>query len=743
MSAPVRERPGPSAAVVDSPSRRPDIQGLRAIAVLLVVLFHAELPVPGGFAGVDVFFVISGFVITAMLMREWARFGRIAFGRFYLRRFLRLTPALALAVAVVALLSFALQSPFGPQQTTARTGIGAMLLSANYVIGHGAGDYFAASAVTNPLLHTWSLSVEEQFYLVFPALLVLGWVLARRRAHAAVALVAVITMGSFAVSMLWSYGSPLASPITDYFGGPESFAFYSSLTRAWEFGAGALLALVLSRLPALRRGPMTVIGVVGAALVVLAAATIRDDQPFPGLAALIPVVGTVLLILAGAQGGSAVSTGLSSAPLVWIGDRSYSWYLWHWPLIVFAALLYPNRPWVLVAAAAVSLLPAMLSYRYVEQPLRLLRPRTRGRALAVAVPVVGIPLALSAALLVGAGTGWGLAPDASSGVAASARPSPATGDDPSTGGQAGSDRPEQSDRPAAQDVQDVQDAQDVQDGEVAGGEGGSLRSQHVVVRADCVNSGFQPDRCRFGPPDARGTILLAGDSQAYALADGVIAAGERIGLDTVATSRTGCPFLARESSGVHNYPCRSWQRDIVDWALAERPEVVVITNRSGGYVRPGKDWRTVARDDGSRADSVDEAAELYRRGLEPVVRDLTAAAIPVVLVAAVPEMTGYTDRTSLFAQALGSQAFERSRAEAEDDRAPALDVERDLAATYPGVTVFDPIPALCGDEVCSTDRDGQPVYQDETHLSVPGALLLVDGFEEAIAAATGSRSAQG
>ena len=279
--------------------------------------------------------------------------------------------------------------------------------------------------------------------------------------------------------------------------------------------------------------------------------------------------------------------------------------------------------------------------------------------------------------------------------------------------------------------------EEVADGEVAGGEGGSLRSQHAVVRADCVNTGFQPDRCRFGPADPRGTILLAGDSQAYALADGIIAAGERLGLETIATSRTGCPFLARESSGVHNYPCRSWQQEIVTWALEERPDVVVITNRSGGYVRPGKEWRTVARDDGSRAESVEEAADLYRRGLEPVVRDLTSAGIPVVIVAAVPEMTGYTDRTSLFADALGSQAFERARDEAVDERAPALAVEQDLAAQYPGTSIYDPIPDLCSDVICSTDRDGQPVYQDETHLSVPGALLLTDGLEQAVSAALG------
>ena len=707
-----------------SGSRRLDIQGLRAVAVLLVVIYHAGLPIPGGFVGVDVFFVISGFVITAMLMREWDEHGRLRFGRFYLRRFLRLTPALALTVAVVALLSLALQNPFGAQQTTARTGIGAMLLSANYVIGHAAGDYFAAGAVTNPLLHTWSLSVEEQFYLVFPALLILGWALARRRATAPVLVVTVIAASSFALSLAWSFGSTLAEPMTSFFGGPESFAFYSSLTRAWEFAAGALLALVLSRLPVLSTRAATGTGIAGAAAIAASALLISEAQPFPGVVALLPVSGTVLVILAGSHHTVGVGRLLSTAPMIWIGDRSYSWYLWHWPLIVFAALLYPNRPWVLVVAAAASLLPSMASYRYVEQPLRRLRPRTRVRTVSVIAVTTGVPVALCVGLLAGANSGWGLtpaSPTAASVVAGQTGQDGATTDAASEGADAGT---------AEQQVT-------AGDGEVAGGEGGSLRSQHAVVRADCVNSGFQPDRCRFGPAAPRGTILLAGDSQAYALADGVIAAGERLGLETIATSRTGCPFLARESSGVHNYPCRSWQEEIVAWALDERPDVVVITNRSGGYVRPGKEWRTVARDDGSRAETVEEAAELYQRALEPVVSDLTAAGIPVVVVAAVPEMTGYTERTSLFADALGSQAFERSRDQAVEERAPALAVEQDLVQRYPGTSIYDPIPALCGDDVCSTDRDGQPVYQDETHLSVPGALLLTDGLEQALSAALG------
>jgi peptidoglycan/LPS O-acetylase OafA/YrhL len=717
----------PTPPVGRAAGRRRDIQGLRAIAVLLVVLFHAELPVPGGFVGVDVFFVISGFVITAMLMREWAQHGRIRFAHFYFRRFLRLTPALALVVAVVALASVFLQNPFGAQQATGRTGIGAMLLSANYVIGHAAGDYFADNATTNPLLHTWSLSVEEQFYLVFPAILALAWLLVRRgRRRAPVVIVTMIAAASFALAVAWSFGSTAAEGLTSYFGGPESFAFYSSLTRAWEFAAGALLALLLARIPVPTVSVARLLGLAGALLLLVSAFAIQDSQPFPGLVALLPVAGTVLLILAGSHHTTGVSSVLSTRPMVWLGDISYSWYLWHWPLIVFTALLFPHRPVLLVAAAAFSLVPAVASYRWLEQPLRGYRPRTRPAAGALVAATLAVPLAACLALLAGASTGWGLLPPASAAA-------------PLVAGQPAQD-PAATDADPKEPVPADGDAEG--DGEVAGGAGGSLRSQHAVVKAGCVNTDLEPDRCRFGPTNASGTVLLAGDSQAYALADGVIAAAERLGLDTVATSHTGCPFLARESSGVHNYPCGSWQGSIVEYALAERPAAVVITNRSGGYVRPGVGWRTIERDGGGRAESAQEAVDLYRRGLEPVVERLSAAGIPVVIVAAVPEMTGYTDRTSLLSSAFGSQAFEIGRDEAERFRLPALEVEQALAAQYPGVVVHDPMPALCPGDVCSTERDGSPVYQDETHLAVPGSLLLADGLEDAISRAAPGAAAQ-
>jgi peptidoglycan/LPS O-acetylase OafA/YrhL len=367
-------------------SRRLDIQGLRALAVLMVVAFHSGLPVPGGFVGVDVFFVISGFVITMMLRREWEATRRIRFGAFYLRRFKRLTPALALMVGTTAIISSLVLSPLGSQQTAAETGIGAMLLSANQVIGGATGGYFDAPAESNPLLNTWSLSVEEQFYLAFPAILALGWLSARRFRrvkHAPAVIVGLIAAVSFVLADL---GSSLSTS-------SWLLGFYSPLTRAWEFALGALLALVAARLVIRSRMVVLAVGLLGAAMLGASLWLVTEGTPFPGVWTLLPVLGTSLLILVGTHTPNVLSSALATRPLATIGDYSYSVYLWHWPFIVFAALLWPEVSYAPLAAATLSLGPALASFRWVEQPFRkldgLARPRLAGFAAAVVVaPIV-------------------------------------------------------------------------------------------------------------------------------------------------------------------------------------------------------------------------------------------------------------------------------------------------------------------------------------------------------------------
>ena len=705
-------------------SRRRDIQGLRAVAVLLVVAFHARLPISGGFIGVDVFFVISGFVITAMLHRELLADRRIHLPRFYLRRFMRLTPALAAMVSIVALIAVVLQSPFGPQQTVATTGLGAMLLSANFVIAGAAGDYFAAASTTNPLLNTWSLSVEEQFYLFFPTLLAIGWLLGRRlgrRTLVPLAIIAAVSLGSFAISLMWTFGSELASGLTGLFGGPEVFAFYGPFSRVWEFGIGAALAIIVARGIRMPHFVAIAAGLGGAGLVIASALMITEAAAFPGVIAIVPVVGTALLLIAGTHPGSPVNRVLGMRPMVAVGDISYSWYLWHWPLIVFIGVLLPGEPVALVIAAVASLLPAWLSYRFLEQPIRNRRGRSRARTVLVISITSLTPIALCLALLWGANTGWGgrfetSVQATSAGVTTnpdgvvSADGRPATGPDPVT--------------------------LITGDGAIeADTTTGDLRSQHVAVKAGCVNTDIDPVACRFGPTDAKGTVLMLGDSQGYALADGLINAASTLGYATVVSSRTGCPFLGIPASGTNDQPCRPWQKAALKYALNSKPAAVIIANRSAGYVHPEWNWRTAATPDGGSASSVSEAAALWQQGIEEVVAPLRAAGIPVLIIAAVPEMPAFSDQRSLFSQTFGSKPYEKKTDQAISERAPALDAEQAVATRHPGTFIFDPIPALCTTDTCLSAVDGVMHYQDETHLTLDGSLLLAPGLEPVLAKA--------
>ena len=395
---------------------RPDIQGLRALAVLVVIVFHAGLPLSGGFVGVDVFFVISGFVITAMLMREWDRTGTVSLTAFYLRRAKRLTPALALVVAVTAVVSSLFLSPFDQQEQAAQTGLGALALVANWVIAAQTGDYFGPGADSNPLLHTWSLSVEEQFYLAFPIALLVAWRAGRRfrRPHlAAFALVALVGLASLAMLR----GAALGIPADSW-----TLGYYSPFNRAWEFAAGAALAVVAPHIPR-SRILGTLAGAVGVVLLVVSVTMIDGTTPFPGKWTLAPVLGATLCIAAGCLDGSnVVSRFFATRPAVQIGDWSYALYLWHWPMIVVATALFPLSAVAAPLAAVLCVIPAIASYRWVETPFRNLDTRPARRV----VRSVGAVVVGSAVL---AATGWAVAtqiwqPAYATGAVSIARPLP-------------------------------------------------------------------------------------------------------------------------------------------------------------------------------------------------------------------------------------------------------------------------------------------------------------------------------
>ncbi len=383
-----------------APRFRADIQGMRALAVLIVVLYHIDL-VPGGYVGVDAFFVISGFLMGGLLLREADETGRVSLRNFFTRRSRRLLPALAVTVLATLVIAFFVAPARGDFRTANQTATGTSLFIANVRLFQLSGDYFAPIAERNPLLHTWSLSVEEQFYFAFPLVVAAVFVLlGRRRLVARRTLVGVIAAAgivSLALSIAFIDGFDIGgiSRLRD-------FSFFSPLTRVWEFAAGILLAAWLMRRPA-RSAPAdparqrvvnTLGALAGAAAIVVPTVLLDDTTPFPGAAALIPVLGTVLL-LAAAPRAAGVGALLSSRPAVVLGDLSYGWYLWHWPIIVFTRAIWGDAVAPLVGAALVSLGLAAVSYRFVEERFRRDQRIVGRRAVALAVCCILIPVAVS------------------------------------------------------------------------------------------------------------------------------------------------------------------------------------------------------------------------------------------------------------------------------------------------------------------------------------------------------------
>ena len=382
---------------------RPDIEGLRAVAVLAVVLFHAEVPgIAGGFVGVDVFFVISGFLITGLLWREASATGTVGLRRFYGARARRLLPASA-AVGVVTMIGTALLLPSLQVRTDIGDGIASALYVGNYRFVMRGVDYFANHVPPSPFQHYWSLGVEEQFYLVWPALIIAtAWLIRRlRRRNKAEApssprpYVAVLALVA-AVSFVLSFGATYVAPAA---------AFFSLPTRAWQLALGGLVALTVVRWRRLAPRAAAVTGWAGLALILLACTRLNADSLYPGGAALLPTVGAALVIGAGcATPAQGAGRALGVAPRCALGRISYSWYLWHWPVLVLAPALlgHPLGLAARVVAAALSGGLAVLTLRFVENPLRFAPAvrRSAGRSLAVGGVATAIAVGTGMALLV-------------------------------------------------------------------------------------------------------------------------------------------------------------------------------------------------------------------------------------------------------------------------------------------------------------------------------------------------------
>ena len=508
---------------------RGDIQGLRAVAVLAVVLFHISEVLPGGFAGVDIFFVVSGFVITGFLSRSAQTGNLMKLRSFFWRRMCRLGPLLGLVVTITLILSVFLLSPVRQIEVAAQTGVGAVFLVSNLIIEQTSGDYFDLAAETNPLLNLWSLSVEEQFYLLFAPLLVLLF-LARqwgnRRGHLMVGVLAAIAALSFLVARIESMNLDAGLPAS--LGG-----FYGAIPRLWEFLVGVLLALAWPSLVRhIPKWSATVLGWVGVVAISYTLFFINAGVPWPGSTTLLPVFGTALVIV-GALGSAAfpISRLLGLRPLTWIGDRSYGWYLWHWPFIVLLAPLMGASIWGEAVAACLALIVSAVTYTSVEQPLRRVSFHDRTKRTLVLGLGTALPLLLGALVLTLIPIGFG-----------------------------------------SHSVATFREA---------------IIQDHAGHSAGCDEIiGVIPPECQWNTELKGQPIYLIGDSNADQFSEAVIEAGRAAGRPVLIATRNACPFVTGEvRSPGHDEDwtvgCADYRDGIMDFLDTAEPGTVVLALSSG------------------------------------------------------------------------------------------------------------------------------------------------------------------
>jgi peptidoglycan/LPS O-acetylase OafA/YrhL len=641
---------------------RADIDGLRAIAVIPVVLFHYNIaPFTGGFVGVDVFFVISGYLITGLIWGEM-RERRFSILSFYERRIRRIFPALFAVLAATAIAGTFLLFP----HTLVRYAI-SLLATAGFISNFhfwGEAGYWAAEAVEKPLLHTWSLAVEEQFYLLFPGLLYL--LRAQPSAKVVWVLGAVLAL-SLALSIVGVYYAPIST-------------FYLLPSRLWELLIGGVLAVGRFPAPAsaLARNALAALGL---ALIAWSVVTLNAASLFPGTNALAPCVGAALIIYAGSGELGAVNAALGSRVPVFIGLISYSLYLWHWPIYVFAQAVLPNGlNWSETALAiAASFGLAILSWRYVELPFRGRASRISRKSLFV---MAGS--AVAAALL--AGTALRAADGLPQRFDAATRTILAEADDREQPG------PHCFDRSAAQ----------------------------------VAKTGL----CKIGAPNVQPSFVLWGDSHADAMLPAVAQAALRQGKAGLLAAHGHCVPLI----GV-NFPdrkCRPFNDAVARIALGKGIDTVLLD--AIWAPASGETPLDLGRD-GQVADPAKLAAKRDRKraafasGLADTVKTLRAAGKTVIIIGPVPEFR-HSVPTDLAKMRVwgGHWEIAPTRAMFLAREAYVFSVF-DALAKSSQVKVVRPDSILCPDVRCVVMLNGRPLYRDTSHLSVVGARLLTPLFD--------------
>jgi peptidoglycan/LPS O-acetylase OafA/YrhL len=689
---------------------RPDIQGLRMVAVLAVIVDHLFHWPSGGFVGVDVFFVISGFLITGLLLREHDRTGTISFRGFYARRVKRILPAATAVVVATIAVSYLVFSQVRAE-TTLWDGIWATFFAANWHFALQGTDYFNVDFAISPLQHYWSLSVEEQFYLVWPWLMLLiFWLVGRRRslnprfAHRAIGLAMLLIT---AASFVWAVWDTTNNP---------TWAYFSTFTRAWELGLGALIAITASwytRLPSLMRPVLGWLGLIG----IFASFFVIDDANggFPAPWAALPVVSTALVIVGGTGGEQRFLWPIMNPVSSWFGDVSYSLYVWHFPVIIIGAALLPAGLTYYLVSIGVILGLSTASYYLIENPVREwgTAPRKqrapRGQrsltptGLAGLLTVGVVCLSLAAVALI---------PRTSSALVGEYQP-------PLVGANA----PTDAEQPA--------DAASMLTDEIRVAVSASSWPE-LSPSVDQLDSSWSPEwktdgcldvtpdretRCTYGSGQA-GVAVLLGDSVSVSWMPGIRAVLEPAGYVIHVLTYGQCPAAVVDVSGRGKdagfaAECRAHN----EWALQRiaelRPNLVIASNAANTLERIQVSDETVDR------------AGVYQSAFEGTLRAASSSGARVVVLPPNPRGKGLVDCYTALSSP--SDCVTDPPSQYANTAAAMLAAAQAASATY-----IDNLSWFCASGRCPAFVASIPVTVDGTHLTAPYAAHLQPVLQDAL-----------
>ncbi len=661
---------------------RPDVEGLRAVAILAVLACHAGIPfLAGGYVGVDVFFVISGYLITRLLLGEMQRDNRISLRGFYARRAKRLLPLSALLLATVGVLSIIIFSPVRAAEVSGDI-IAAAVYAANWHFAAQSVDYFAQGLEPSPVLHLWSLAIEEQFYVVWPGLMlaVTWW---RRRRGKSVrgvlwATVVVIIGASFV------YGLQL----TDQ---KPAFAYFSTFGRAWELGLGAALALLGTvKMP---RVAAAMLGWVGVGAIVYGCLAFGETTPFPGTSALAPTLGAAALILAGAALPATARGGagflLSRAPMRHIGRVSYSWYLWHWPLLIFAAAIWgPLSVAAGIAVVAVSWLPAVVSHILLEDPVRRAPALSRlpNRALLLGATCMGVAILAGIAVRE-------FQPTLHTAPISEVRGAAALPDQPTPQLVAKAVRPNP--LRASADRSRV-----FYDGCLVGIEG--------------TNS----NKCLYGDPHGRKTVVLFGDSHAMQYFPPLERLAEKFHWRLVALTKAECTPAEVEIRSMvadREYSqCDVWRQGALKRIETGDKNTTVVLSSDTAYTAYGKNGEQL-----SGKENADALEAGYRKTLDRI----NAAGPQTVVIRDTPASS--QDVPSCVSEDL----TDLENCAFPEPREWTRDFDERAAKATPGTHLIDLTAEICPSRLCRAVIGNALVYRDKSHLTATFARTLSPWIE--------------